>query len=330
MDPRRMARFHVQSSDVLADMRVNVSEEGSDRVLWFKERFLADDEIIEHLVNNATSTIQWSIHRPKRGWYIRMRTPSFPPGMFISLQPLPQGSPYYADAALMFACRTNPPSYSLSTSQMQPCALTRSSLESDITVTSARDAIHSYPPMSPPQTPTVVIRPPSPESVQEYVEEAAPTASSSTPGISSRPPPTPLTPITHFLLTPHSAAHIPKPTEKVSIFTRVVSALKNNVPSHSYSFTLSPVPGPSAPAIPPLPNYGHHSHHEHGPPTPIPLLTFHDRTPVFTVRNNTGVIELDTDQVRSLGVEASFYVAVALTYLEFLSERDSFLAALGD
>ena len=57
------------SSDVLADMRVNISEEGSDRVIWYKasvciircqaainsagcvkERFLADDEIIEHFV----------------------------------------------------------------------------------------------------------------------------------------------------------------------------------------------------------------------------------------------------------------------------------------
>ena len=31
-------------------MRVNISEEHSEQVVWYKERFLSDDEIVEHVV----------------------------------------------------------------------------------------------------------------------------------------------------------------------------------------------------------------------------------------------------------------------------------------
>ena len=58
----------MSSSDVISDMRVNVLEENSEKVLWYKvrdasacfvsvkhlisrkERFLSDDEIVDHLV----------------------------------------------------------------------------------------------------------------------------------------------------------------------------------------------------------------------------------------------------------------------------------------
>ncbi|KAI0920277.1 hypothetical protein AcW1_002064 [Taiwanofungus camphoratus] len=323
-ESHKFSKYLVQSSDVLSDMRVNVSEEAVDKVVWYKERFLADEEIIEHLVDNATSTILWTIHRPKRGWYIRLRTPSFPPGMFIPLLPLPQSSPYQTDAALSFACRTNPPSYSLSNSPQQPFSPPKGSLDSDVTLTdSHRDnVVHSYPPTPPPLTPTVIVRPPSPRSVHAKLEEIDLEASSSR----IQPRQTSRAPVTHFLLTPHSTAHVPKPTEKVSIFTRVVSAFKNNVPSHSYSFTLSPLP--STPTAASSSSAEHHTNSVSA--TPVPLLTFHDRTPVWTVRCSSGCLEIDKTQVRSLGVDMSFYVAVALTYLEFLSERESYLAALND
>jgi len=58
----------MSSSDVISDMRVNVLEENSEKVVWYKvrdtsayfvtvkhlisrkERFLSDDEIVDHLV----------------------------------------------------------------------------------------------------------------------------------------------------------------------------------------------------------------------------------------------------------------------------------------
>ncbi|KAF8207507.1 hypothetical protein K438DRAFT_1755548 [Mycena galopus ATCC 62051] len=55
------------SSDVLADLRVNVTLEGSEKVLWFNERFPEEEEIIEHLVHNETRRSQWTMHRPRKG-----------------------------------------------------------------------------------------------------------------------------------------------------------------------------------------------------------------------------------------------------------------------
>jgi len=53
-----------------------------------------------------------------------------------------------------------------------------------------------------------------------------------------------------------------------------------------------------------------------------PLLVFHDQTPVLTVRSLTGLIEMDRAEESYLGVDTSFWIAVALTYLEFLEERE--------
>ncbi|KAE9399412.1 hypothetical protein BT96DRAFT_920200 [Gymnopus androsaceus JB14] len=56
-----------------------------------------NEPIIEHLVRNSTSTVRWIIHRPgPKGWYIRIRSPSFPPGVFIPLIPVPSKSPLHS------------------------------------------------------------------------------------------------------------------------------------------------------------------------------------------------------------------------------------------
>ncbi|OCH84117.1 hypothetical protein OBBRIDRAFT_799351 [Obba rivulosa] len=329
-----LSRYLVQSSDVLSDMRINVLEENGGKVIWYKERFLADDEIIEHVVENATSTITWSIHRPKRGWYIRIRAPSFPPGVFIALLPVPQSSPYHAEAALTFSCRTTaPPSSRRSVVDSPRQSITaKGSLDSDITLTDGqRDSVvHSYPPTPPAQTPpAVVVHPPSPRSVQAKLDEIAPSSSSSR--SNTRPPARPkLSTITQFILTPHSHPHVPDERAKMSVLTRVLSTLKNHAPSHSYSFTLSPLPAAptstSPLSSPPVPD----AQQEPMVPMPVPLLTFHDRTPVWAVGSNTGVMEIDAMQARAMGVGMSFYVAVALMYLEFLGDRESYLAAMAD
>lgn len=165
-------------------------------------------------------------------------------------------------------------------------------MESDATLTDqvSSPTIHSYPP--------------------------TPTASSSVPS-SPILPPSKLegsgrigrkrqTRISPFLLAPHSHTHAPQPDQQPSFFNRVLSTFRNHTPSHSLSFTLSPIlPNPPKP-----------------PPTPTPLLTFHDRTPVLTVRSVTGLLELDEKVERDLGVAQSFWVAIALTYLDFLEDRE--------
>lgn len=277
-----------------------------------KERFLAEDEIVENIVvskfpeqgsvekseraslqENATSTIHWTIHRPKRGWYIRIRAPSFPPGSFIALTPVPQSSPYHAEAALTFACRTNP---QLSHPHRASGSRPKGSLDSDVTLTGDATT-HSYPP-TPPTNPTVRVQPPSPRTVQAKLAEIP----------EGRPAAQVVTP---FILTPHSTAHIPE-QKQLSVVARVMAALKNHAPSHNLSFTLSPMPvvpqGQSSNDVPVL--------------VPTPLLTYHDKTPVWTARSTHGLLEVDQQRERELGIQPSFYVAVALTYLEFLTERE--------
>jgi len=67
-------------------------------------------------------------------------------------------------------------------------------------------------------------------------------------------------------------------------------------------------------------------------PLPLhpPLLVFHDRTPFLTVRSLTGLIDIDDPEEQLLGIDTSFWIAIVLTYLEFLEERESYLAALSD
>ena len=165
-------------------------------------------------------------------------------------------------------------------------------MESDTTLTDQTSSpkVHSYPP--------------------------TPTASSSAPP-SPRLPPSKLdlsdrigrkrqTRIFPFLLAPHSLTHVPQPNQQPSFFGRVLSTFRNHTPSHSLSFTLSPIM-----QTPPQ-----------TPPTPTPLLTFHDRTPVLTVRSVTGLLELDERVERDIGVAPSFWIAIALTYLDFLEDRE--------
>jgi hypothetical protein len=71
--------------------------------IGLKERFLEEEEIIEHFVvstytsvfgfltstvtmvkHNESQRIQWTMHRPRNGWYIRIRSPAFPPGKCIA------------------------------------------------------------------------------------------------------------------------------------------------------------------------------------------------------------------------------------------------------
>ena len=43
---------------------------------------------------------------------------------------------------------------------------------------------------------------------------------------------------------------------------------------------------------------------------------------MLTVRSVTGLLELDERVERDLGVAQSFWIAVALTYLDFLEDRE--------
>jgi len=313
-----LVRYVVKGSDVISDMKVNVSEESSEQVIWYKERFLSDNEIVEHVVHNPTSTICWTIHRPKRGWYIRLRAPSFPPGTFIPMLPLPRDSPYYVEAALSFSCRTNisrpkvPPHCVPSTSSTS----STSDTDTDTDHTLVDGSSHSYPPTPPIAT---VVRPPSPSSVDARLSDLPPLKSLRCQTVPSA------SHISNFVLAPHSSPHVPT-TENSPFFTRVLAAVQNHKPSHSDSFTIGLLPfvapisrSPDTAVITGA-----------NPPQATAFVTFHDRTPLLSVHAITGLLEIDQSTARLMGVQASFWVAVALTYLEFLQERESYLAAISD
>ncbi|KAJ8454643.1 hypothetical protein ONZ45_g19224 [Pleurotus djamor] len=324
---RAVAKFTVQSSDVLQDMRINVSAEGSDQVIWFKERFLSDEEIVEHIVHNPTSTICWTIHRPKRGWYIRVRSPTFPPGVFIPITPVPPDTPHHLEGALKFSSRTN-------------------AIQSTMNLTMPRasaDAasIHSYPPTPPPVV--VTIDPPSPTGdISDINIDCLHQATSK---LSSKAKP-PLTQITDFILAPLSSAPSVVESQPRSFISRAFSFLKHHSPHHSNSFTLARMLSSKGLPLSPPPPYASESEQSHKLPTATPalpssalmmdslvtspLLTFHDHTPVLTVGSVTGLLELDVEESRALGIDTGFWIAIALTYLQFLEERESYLAAMND
>ncbi|KZT24997.1 hypothetical protein NEOLEDRAFT_382544 [Neolentinus lepideus HHB14362 ss-1] len=328
-DSSPLTRYIVQSSDVISDMRVNVMGESSQKVLWYKERFLTDDEIVDHIFDNSTTSLCWSVHRPKRGWYIRIRCPNFPPGYYIGLIPVPKTSPYYTEAALSLSCRTNVPRFLSTLSEASLASAphsAQSSVDTDITLTehtvTSSTALHSYPPTPP--VPAFNFRPASPTNDEDSESNDHPRRTLK----SARPK----TQVSQFLLSRHTMSP-PVPVKQTSFLSRALSYWKSSEEAQSFSFSVSPIPAVAPHLVSSTPGPSQHPMgpgihcHPHMPP---PLVTFHDRTPAFAFRNTTGMLEIDENEARMLGVHVSFWVTIALTYLGFLEDRDSYLAALSD
>jgi hypothetical protein len=238
-----------------------------------------------------------------RGWYIRIRSPSFPPGVYISVTPVPTSSPHHSDAAMSFKSRTNLPN-----SSDNPAF----TLQAD----ASTSTVHSYPP-TPPPAPALVIHPPTPPTSQSELpkekdkekekEKEKPTRKLARPSISE------------FVLTPYVV-----PASSTSFFSRVYNAIRDYDRLSSNSFTLSRI---SVQSPPPYVASAASSSAALATPNPpasvkcLPLLTFYDRTSLLTVRSISGLIEVDLAEERLLGVDTSFWITVALTYLDFLQDR---------
>jgi hypothetical protein len=157
----------------------------------------------------------------------------------------------------------------------------------------------------------------------------------------------PASQITQFILTPSSSPPAQE-SSNTSFFWRALSVIKSYSPSHSNSFTLCRVLHPpkrdgvssppppyrwnasvssveqlptSFPPPPDIPTITSLRSQRHRRILNSPLLVFHDQTPLLTLRSLTGLIELNQVEEQTLGVDTSFWIAIALTYLEFLEER---------
>ncbi|KIJ25374.1 hypothetical protein M422DRAFT_38812 [Sphaerobolus stellatus SS14] len=258
--------------------------------MWYKERIMTEDEIVGSVMDAATNTLRWTIHRPRQGWYLRLRSPSLPPGAFIPLLPPPHNLPSVElptttaapiataeEGSLTFSVRTREPIQNEEepTSDIQPTATS-----------------HSYPP-SPPQTlSSQNLSVPNVESIRAKLGS-----------ISQRK----LGTVRHFGLVPRLPGHPASASAASGFFSRALSYITPRLPIRSsYSFILSP-----------LLSVGITS----------PLLTFTDQTPTFSV-SVSGLLEVNEGVDRLLGIDTSFWITISLAYLEFLEDRESYLAAV--
>jgi len=258
-----LSEYNVSSNDVLSDeFRVNVTCIRTGRVLWYQDRQLGEDEILEGVYDDRTA-LRWVIHRPKRGWYIRIRSPAFPPGAFISLSPPAKDTRQAANGHLELGCRTNPwpPPNNAVPIVQQPERTSTSSTSSD----------HSYPP-----------------------------SSSNSPSSSSHTlVPLPQSQITRFLLKPS----IQDTTG--SLLWRALARFRQ-----TSSFSILPIDGD----------------HQTQDDESLNLLCFTENSP-SRLSSSSGTLAMNESLAAMLGVDKSFWIAVALAYWEFLNERESYLAS---
>jgi hypothetical protein len=123
--------------------------------------------------------------------------------------------------------------------------------------------------------------------------------------------------ITQFILAPHK---LEASNTSAGIFSRAFAALRSTQPTADYSFTLSTLPTTTASSIS-SPALQNHTHLHLQPPLPRPLLTFQDTTSAFSA-STSGIIELDLAAAQMLGVHSSFWITMALAYLEFQEDRE--------
>jgi hypothetical protein len=241
-----------------------------------------------------------------------LRSPRFPRNVFIPLLPVPSSSPHHCPGSLKFSCRTNvvptscprSPLSILPSSPRLPGASSHSATDSEVTLTDTPSGqfspTHTYPPA--PTPPSAVVPPPSPGAVHAKLDQLA----------------QPRVVISQFILLPHSHAAATPASE--GLFSRALRTLKNNTPARTNSFTMSPLPDDPPPT--PGGTHQHHLHFSRAASGLTPLLTFEDTTPVFSVGSSTGIFEIHLDDIGKLGLDLTFWIAVALAYGEFLGDRE--------
>uniref|UniRef100_A0A0K3CMX7 Uncharacterized protein n=1 Tax=Rhodotorula toruloides TaxID=5286 RepID=A0A0K3CMX7_RHOTO len=86
-----MRTYKLEENEALEGRQVvSVSDEASGRTIWTKTRELVGDEIVSTVLNSLHNP-RWTVHRPTRGWYLRLRrVPLPPPSSESDKPPLPR------------------------------------------------------------------------------------------------------------------------------------------------------------------------------------------------------------------------------------------------
>jgi len=271
-----------------------------------------------HSQEASTNQLRWTIHRPKRGWYIRLRAPMFPPGSAISLSPARtsaggESATEIVDSRLRFGCRTLVPS---TASQGHAYPPSRSSLSSQ----SHTQVGLSLEPLSTSTRPESMETPMSADLAHDITTQAdssiesPPNRRSLPTSVPRSPPPPSEWQITHYILKAgepeegqfahlhhhHHLRSLPSQPPHTSLLHRAIAPitrLSNAASNHFYivpETTLNPS---------------------------LPLIVFTDTTPVLSAIPS-GTLTVDEQEIRALGVEMAFWIAVSMAYLDYLRDRD--------
>lgn len=233
----------------------------------------------------------------------------FPPGSAISLLPAHastggESGPEISDSHLRFGCRTLVPS-AVSQDHAYPPSRSSLSSQSPTPIVLAQGPLSSIEPMNTPMSTGVT--------TQEDPPVASPSNRRSLPTSTIRSLPLPAEwQITHYILKNgepeagqfahlHHHHHLrsqPSHPPHTSLLHRALAPVTRLANSSSNHFYLVPESASNA-----------------------PLIVFTDSTPVLSAIPS-GTLTVDEQEIRSLGVEMAFWVAISLAYLDYLRDRD--------
>ncbi|KAF8687617.1 hypothetical protein RHS03_09913, partial [Rhizoctonia solani] len=313
-------KFLLSTSDVLEGPQktyIKCSKTGETKWASHRQtRTLTLHEVIDEL--HAGSELAYSIHRPTRGWYIRVRSHKKPTLLADLIpDPLVDTAQPDADSILMFSM----PSVK---------GKERESVGSSL----AEQDEYSFPPTPPVRSPPPGKRKTDPKPDSLLSEPSSPTTTttaSHTDPLRSPHPPRPSArlephaqlqlaqPTLTLVFAPTPAPKIPDSPSFSRAFAsglfRAVTSTIFSPPRRSFSLSARSSGGTMPATTPAL---------ESGPRLELErVLEYEDTTPVFSVSQMTGVITVLNDGYGDTGL----LVACAMAYLDFLAERDGYIAS---
>ncbi|KAG9094125.1 hypothetical protein FS749_013078 [Ceratobasidium sp. UAMH 11750] len=312
-------------------------------------RTLAHKEIIDEIrAPEPSNALKYTIHRPTRGWYIHIRAPKAVP-LALTPNPLVDPDKTDADCELMIQLPMGP------TCKGKGREGARGLIDEDEWSFPPTPPIRSPPRRAPLREPesasTSHTSSPIISTHTDPLRSPSPPPSSTSMAsklVSPAPPPPPPTISLVFAPLPPPALPQKQPVLSRAYASGVLRVLANTLFSPPRrSFALSA-------RLPTTPDQ-----REHEPiPTPaieagpaglvggpmIPVLTYTDTTPVLAISRMTGVLSIDVGLLGAMlmgGVgeacededraeweeEVGLLVAAALGYLDFLNDREGYIAA---
>ncbi|CAE7230747.1 unnamed protein product [Rhizoctonia solani] len=303
-------KFLLSTSDILeGTQKTYIKCSKTGEIKWCKSRTLTLHEVVDEL--HAGAELAYSIHRPTRGWYIRVKAHGKQPLVVDLLpDPLVDTTQPDADSALVF--------------HIPGKGKERESVGSSL----ADQDEYSFPPTPPIRSPPRKKREPGAKPDSLLSEPSSPTSAAHTDPLRSPDPPQPPTklqprlspqPTTTLVFSPTPPPKIPSGPSFSRAFAsgllRVVTNTIFSPPRRSFSLYARSSSGMMSATTPVL---------ESGPQFALEkVLEYEDTTPVLSVSQMTGVVTVLNGGYGNTGL----LVACAMAYLDFLAEREGYIAA---